>query len=173
MAKAFALATLFQRVTMSTAESAVLQAILTRSDIYGRNARVSVAALGAIAHYCERSVQYALQGLEQKRLVHVERRVLWPGHNAINVYHVIVPWRVDPLARTRALPYWYKPNNKGAKRVHPHIIGGKNRAVAPQEPTTLGLTQAQAEARLRHFGMDPTSDHYQDCLAHLMTPKKE
>jgi hypothetical protein len=124
---------------MTNCESAVLQAILAKANIYGKHAKASIACLMAITGYQERSVQYATKGLRLKGLLHVDKRWRWPGMHHINVYHVVVPWRFDPLAHPSALPYWTKgtrPQFKGAKPVHPN----------PQREKTLAApTQKEGE----------------------------
>jgi hypothetical protein len=88
------LQTMFRRVQTTKAEGRVLDAILSQADIYGKNAKVAYECLAAITGFSIRHVKRLVKSLEcDKRLLRVRRQVLWPGHNAINVYHVVVPWQ--------------------------------------------------------------------------------
>jgi hypothetical protein len=121
---------------MTNCEAAVLQAILSKANIYGKHAKASIACLMAITGYKERSVQYATKGLRLKGLLHVDKRWRWPGMHHINVYHVVVPWRFDPMAYPSASPYWTKrtkPTFKGAKPVHPNPQREKTLAAPGQK----------------------------------------
>ena len=60
--------------------------------------------------------------------------MLWYCHNAINVYHVVVPWRSDPLYNERLPIDGAKANNKGPAASDPHPNDKKN---PPQIPARL------------------------------------
>ena len=85
---------IFRRVQISRAEGIVLDAILSKANLFGKHARVAYECLAAITGFSIRHVKRLVKSLEcDKRLLRVRRQVLWPGHNAINVYHVVVPWQ--------------------------------------------------------------------------------
>ena len=91
-----------------------------KANIYGKHARVAHEVIQAITGLARSTVYAAIARLEKIRhLLRVERKVLWPGHNAINVYHVVIPWRADPLYNERAVMGWDKSNNKGPRRPDP------------------------------------------------------
>jgi hypothetical protein len=84
---------IFRRVQLSRAEGIVLDAILFKANIYGKFARVAYEALAAITGFSQRHVRRLVKSLEcVRRLLRVDRRRICPGHNAINVYHVVIPW---------------------------------------------------------------------------------
>jgi len=88
------LQTIFRRVQTTKAEGKVLDAILSKADIDGKNAKIAYPALADITGFSKRHVRRLVKSLEcDKRLLRVRRQVLWPGHNAINVYYVVVPWQ--------------------------------------------------------------------------------
>jgi hypothetical protein len=73
---------IFRRVQISDSEGAVLQAILQKANIYGRNARIAYLAIAGITGFSERHVMRLVKSLEcERRLLRIERRVLWPGNN--------------------------------------------------------------------------------------------
>ena len=79
---------IFRRVQISRSEGIVLDAILSKANLYGKHARVAYECLAGdhrafpsgMSNGCQipRSLRRATPaGIKQ---------VLWPGHNAINVY---------------------------------------------------------------------------------------
>jgi hypothetical protein len=122
------LADIFDRVQVNAAERSVLQAILSKTNIYGKHARIAHEVIQAITGLARSTVYAAIARLEKIRhLLRVERKVLWPGHNAINIYHVVIPWRADPMYDERKRMGWGKSrsnrdwkNNKGPGRPDPH-----------------------------------------------------
>ena len=112
---------IFDRAQVNTAEHAVLNAILSQANIYGKHAKVAHEVIQAITGLARSTVYAAIARLEKIRhLLRVERNVLWPGHNAINIYHIVIPWRADPLYDERKRMGWGKKNNKGPGRPDPH-----------------------------------------------------
>jgi hypothetical protein len=72
----------------------VLDAILSKADCNGRNAKVAYRCLARLTGFSVRHVMRLTQSLERDRhLLLVDRCRLWSGRNAINVYHVVVPWQ--------------------------------------------------------------------------------
>jgi hypothetical protein len=103
---------IFRRVQLTPSEGLVLDAILSQANLYGKHARVAYACLAGLTGLSVRQVQRLVWSLEHvRRLVRVDRRRLWPGHNAINVYHVVVPWRG-----------WSESNIKGDRPCHSPIF---------------------------------------------------
>jgi hypothetical protein len=112
---------IFRRVQVNAAERCVLQAILSKTNIYGKHAKIAHEVIQAITGLARSTVYAAISRLEKIRhLLRVERKVLWPGHNAINIYHVVIPWRADPLYDERRRLGWGRKNNKGPGRPDPH-----------------------------------------------------
>jgi hypothetical protein len=78
----------------------------------------------------------------QRRLLRVDKRVLWYCHNAINVYHVVIPWRREVTCQDVGIGR--KParsdrlNNKGDIRCHPK---GQTDIQIPGEPARLCTEQ--------------------------------
>src|SRR4029450_6878682 len=88
---------IFRRVQISRAEGIVLDAILSKANMFGKHARVAYECLAAITGFSIRHVKRLVKSLiYDRQLLRVTKRVLWPGHNAINVYDVVVPWRGEP-----------------------------------------------------------------------------
>jgi hypothetical protein len=116
---------IFRRVQISRSEGIVLDAILSKANLFGKHARVAYECLAGITGFSIRHVMRLVKSLVfERRLLRVEKRVLWYCHNAINVYHVVVPWRGEvsfqDMGSGRAYPRQDKQNNKGDKRCHPH-----------------------------------------------------
>ena len=112
---------IFDRAQVNRTEHAVLNAILSQANIYGKHAKVAHEVIQAITGLARSTVYAAIARLEKIRhLLRVERNVLWPGHNAINIYHVVIPWRADPLYDERKRMGWGRKNNKGPGRMDPH-----------------------------------------------------
>jgi hypothetical protein len=96
------------------------------------HARVAYECLAAITGFSMRHVKRLVKSLILKRrLLRVTKRVLWPGHNAINVYDVVIPWRreVDfeemgnclPTGKIgKKYPTQDRVNDKGDKACHPN-----------------------------------------------------
>src|SRR5918911_4707988 len=111
---------IFRRVQISRAEGIVLDAILSKANMFGKRARVAFKCLAAITGFSLRHVKRLVKSLTiERRLLRVTKRVLWPGHNAINVYDVVIPWRQDSAYREmetgRKYPRQDRLNNKGDK----------------------------------------------------------
>ena len=114
---------IFRRIQLSRSEGIVLDAILSKANIFGKHARVAYECLAGITGFSVRHVMRLVKSLiYERRLLRVEKRVLWPGHNAINVYHVVVPWRgeviFEEMGSGRAYPRQDRLNNKGDIRCH-------------------------------------------------------
>ena len=85
---------IFRRVQISRSEGIVLDAILSKANLFGKHARVAYECLAGITGFSVRHVIRLVQSLiYERRLLRVYKRVLFPGHNAINVYDVVIPWR--------------------------------------------------------------------------------
>ena len=115
---------IFRRVQISDSEGAVLNAILVKANIYGKHAQIAYPCIAGMTGFSERHVMRLIKSLEcERRLLRVDRR-LWPGQNAINVYHVVVPWRQERAFQSRGFGRNYpgqdRVNNKGDRRCHPN-----------------------------------------------------
>src|SRR6267142_4940381 len=85
---------IFRRVQISRSEGIVLDAILSKANLYGKHARVAYECLAGITGFSLRHVIRLVKSLiEKRRLLRVEKRVLWYWHNSVDVYSVVVPWR--------------------------------------------------------------------------------
>jgi hypothetical protein len=105
---------IFRRVQISRSEGIVLDAILGKANHYGKHARIAHEVIQAITGLARSTVYAAIARLEKvHHLLRVERKVLWYCHNAINVYHVVIPWRADPLYNERRMMGRATKNNKG------------------------------------------------------------
>src|SRR5215217_5545206 len=83
---------ILQRISRS--EGIVLDAILSKANFFGKHARVAYECIAAITGFSIRHVMRLVKSLiYERRLLRVYKQVLWPGHNAINLYDVVVPWR--------------------------------------------------------------------------------
>jgi hypothetical protein len=99
----------------------------------------------AITGLSRSTVYAAIARLEKiHHLLRVDRQVLWFCHNAINVYHVVIPWRQDPLYNERCMMGWDKRNNKGPKRPDPHTQREENSHQAPAQTFTTMPTAQEA-----------------------------
>jgi hypothetical protein len=130
---------IFRRVQIPPAHGKVLDAILSKANIYGQRAKVAYPALAAMTGFSERHVIRIVKALVcEYRLVRVDKRVLWPGHNRINIYHVVIPWRGDisyqDLGRGRNPPAQYRQNNKGDRPCHPNPYQGEKSLAPPARP---------------------------------------
>jgi hypothetical protein len=122
---------IFRRVQISRSEGIVLDAILSKANLFGKHARVAYECLAGITGFSVRHVMRLVKSLiYERRLLRVYKQVLWPGHNAINVYDVVIPWRrevsFEDLGRGRAYPRQGRLTNKGDKRCHPNTQTNKN-----------------------------------------------
>ena len=137
---------IYRRVQVSRSEGIVLDAILSKANLFGKHARVAYECLAAMTGFSIRHVIRLVKSLiENRRLLRVDKRVLWPGHNAINVYDVVIPWRREvsfeemgtcrPTGKSgRAYPRPDKVNNKGDKACHPNT---HTKRKIPSEPARL------------------------------------
>jgi hypothetical protein len=133
------LARIFRRVQISRSEGIVLDAILSKANLFGKHARVAYECLAGITGFSIRHVMRLVKSLiYERRLLRVEKRVLWPGHNAINVYDVVIPWRREvtyqEMGIGRAYPRQDRVNNKGDRSCHPK---GQTEREIPQTPARL------------------------------------
>ena len=115
---------IFRRVQISRSEGIILDAILSKANLFGKHARVAYECLAGITGFSIRHVKRLVKSIIfERRLLRVEKRVLWPGHNAINVYDVVIPWRREvtysKMGIGRAYPRQDKQNNKGDMGCHP------------------------------------------------------
>jgi hypothetical protein len=142
---------IFRRVQISRSEGLVLDAILSKANVYGKHARVAHEVIQALTGLARSTVYAAIARLEKiHHLLRVERKVLWFCHNAINVYHVVIPWRSDPLYNERRTMGWDKRNNKGPGRPDPHP---KHEEKSPAPPARL-CTEQEASSWFS-AGSDP------------------
>jgi hypothetical protein len=130
---------IFRRVQFSRSEGIVLDAILSKANLFGKHARVAYECLAGITGFSVRHVMRLVKSLiYERRLLRVTKRVLWPGHNAINVYDVVIPWRREvtspEMGIGRAYPRQDRVNNKGDKRCHPTT---NQEEKSPQTPARL------------------------------------
>jgi hypothetical protein len=136
---------IFRRVQISRSEGIVLDAILSKANIYGKHARVAHEVIQAITGLARSTVYAAIARLEKiHHLLRVERKVLWYCHNAINVYHVVIPWRQDPLYNERKMMGWDKRYYKGPKSPDPHTKQEENSPAFPAQTFTKMPTEEEA-----------------------------
>jgi hypothetical protein len=138
---------IFQRVQVNDAEGRVLRAILSKANSYGKHAKVAYACLAAITGFSVRHVKRLVKSLiEKRRLLRVEKRVLWYCHNAINVYHVVIPWRrevsFEEMGMGRPYPPKTRVNDKGDRTCHPNTHQEEN---SPLHPARLCTEQEASE----------------------------
>ena len=136
---------IYRRVQISRAEGIVLDAILSKANLFGKHARVAYECLAAITGFSIRHVKRLVKSLIYvRRLLRVEKRVLWPGHNAINVYDVVIPWRrevsFEEMGIGKKYPRQDRVNNKGDMRCHPNTHQEEK---SPCEPARL-CTEVEA-----------------------------
>jgi hypothetical protein len=145
------LQTIFRRVQVNAAERLVLDAILSKANMYGKHARVAHEVIQAITGLARSTVYAAIARLEKIRhLLRVERKVLWPGHNAINIYHVVIPWRADPLYNERKTMGWGRKNNKGPARPDPHPQQEEKSPLQPVQMCSEPASEKVASTYLTH-----------------------
>ena len=136
---------IFRRVQISRSEGIVLDAILGKANHYGKHARIAHEVIQAITGLARSTVYAAIARLEKiHHLLRVERKVLWYCHNAINVYHVVIPWRADPLYNERRMMGRATKNNKGPAASDPHP---KREEKSPASPARL-CTEQEASSWL-------------------------
>ena len=169
------LADMFQRAQVNDAEGRVLRAILSQTNIFGKHAKIAHEVIMAMTGLARSTVYAAIARLEKIRhLLRVERKVLWPGHNAINIYHVVIPWRADPLYDERKRMGWGRKNHKGPGRPDPHIQQKEKSLSEPAQmssehaPPARKRSREEAASFLAHLGISVNASHYEDCLAHLL-----
>ena len=134
---------IFSRVTLTPAEGIVLDAILSKANMFGKHARVAYECLAGITGFSIRHVMRLVKSLiYERRLLRVYKRVLWPGHNAINVYDVVIPWRrevsFEEMGIGRPYPRQDRQNNKGDRAGHPK---DQTDIQIPSEPARLCTEQ--------------------------------
>jgi hypothetical protein len=146
---------IFRRVQISRSEGIVLDAILSKANMFGKNARVAYECLAAMTGFSVRHVMRLVKSLIfERRLLRVDKRVLWYCHNAINVYHVVIPWRrevsFENMGNGKKYPRQDRVNNKGDRTCHtnPHT----ERKI-PCEPARL-CTEQEASSWFSQ-GSDP------------------
>src|SRR5215471_9561906 len=115
---------IYRRVQISRAEGIILDAILSKANMFGKHARVAYECLAGITGFSLRHVKRLVKALiVERRLLRVTKRRLWPGRNAINVYDVVIPWRGEvsykEMGIGRPYPRQDRVNNKGEIRCHP------------------------------------------------------
>ena len=138
---------IFRRVQISRAEGIVLDAILSKANLFGKRAKVAYECLAAITGFSIRHVKRLVKSLiEKRRLLRVTKQVLWPGHNAINVYDVVIPWRREvsfpDMGIGQAYPRQDRLNNKGARGCHPK---DQTDIQIPCQPARLSTEQEASE----------------------------
>ena len=147
---------IYRRVQVSRSEGIVLDAILSKANLFGKHARVAYECLAAITGFSIRHVKRLVKSLIfERRLLRVYKKVLWPGHNAINVYDVVIPWRREvayedmgtclPTGKIgHKYPRQDRLNNKGDMGCHPK---GQTDIQIPCQPARL-CTEQEASAWL-------------------------
>jgi hypothetical protein len=138
---------IFRRVQISRSEGIVLDAILSKANMFGKHARVAYECLAGITGFSVRHVIRLVKSLIfERRLLRVEKRVLWPGHNAINVYHVVIPWRrevsFEDTGIGKKYPRQDRQNNKGDRACHPNTHTERK---LPAEPARLCTEKEASE----------------------------
>ena len=146
---------IFRRVQTSDSEGRVLRAILSKANLFGKHARVAYECLAAITGFSVRHVMRLVKSLiYERRLLRVYKQVLWPGHNAINVYDVVIPWRREvsfaDMGSGRAYPRQNRLNNKGDRACHPNT---HQKEKSPLQPARL-CTEKEASSWFS-TGSDP------------------
>jgi hypothetical protein len=147
------LAKIFRRVQVSDSEGRVLRAILSKANLFGKHARVAYECLAAITGFSIRHVKRLVKSLiEKRRLLRVEKRVLWYCHNAINVYHVVIPWRgevsFEEMGSGRPYPRQAKLNNKGDRTCHPNTHQVEKSPLQPAQTFTRVPTEEEVSTWL-------------------------
>ena len=127
---------IFRRVQISRSEGIVLDAILSKANLFGKHARVAYECIAGMTGFSIRHVKRLVKSLiYERRLLRVYKQVLWPGHNAINVYDVVIPWRrqvsFEDVGSRRSYPRQDRLNNKGDRRCHPTTKTNKDLSPKP------------------------------------------
>ena len=148
---------IYRRVILTHAQGIVLDAILSKANMFGKHARVAYECLAAMTGYSIRHVKRLVKSLiVERRLLRVYKRVLWPGRNAINTYDVVIPWRGEggfgdvgtclPTGRIgKKYPRQARLNNKGDKACHPNTHQERE---LPRKPARL-CTEEEASGWFR------------------------
>jgi hypothetical protein len=145
------LAKIFRRVQVNASERLVLDVILSKANMYGKHAKVAHEVIQAITGLARSTVYAAIARLEKiLHLLRVERKVLWHCHNAINVYHVVIPWRADPLYNERKTMGWGRKNNKGPGRPDPHPKHEEKSSAQPAQTCTEPASEKVASTFWTH-----------------------
>ena len=115
---------IYRRVQISRAEGIVLDAILSKANMFGKQARVAYECLAGMTGFSLRHVKRLVKSLIlERRLLRVYKRRLWSGRNAINIYDVVVPWRrevsFEEMGIGKKYPRQDRLNNKGDRACHP------------------------------------------------------
>ena len=149
------LAKIFRRVQVNDAEGRVLRAILSKANLFGKHARVAYECLAGITGFSIRHVKRLVKSLiYERRLLRVYKRVLWPGHNAINVYDVVIPWRGEVSFAERGSGRPYPPkaklNNKGDRTCHPNTHQEEKSPCEPAQTCTEPASEKIASTFWTH-----------------------
>jgi hypothetical protein len=142
---------IYRRVQLSRAEGIVLDAILSKANLYGKFAKVAYECLAAITGFSVRHVMRLVKSLiYERRLLRVDKRVLWPGHNAINAYHVVIPWRREvsfaDMGIGRKPVRSDRVNNKYDKTCHPNTHQEEKSPCQPARLCTEPASEKVASA---------------------------
>jgi len=153
------LAKIFRRVQTSDSEGRVLRAILSKANLFGKHARVAYDCIAAMTGFSIRHVKRLVKSLiYERRLLRVTKRVLWPGHNAINVYDVVIPWRREvsfsEMGIGKKYPRQDRVNDKGDKRCHPNIHQEEKSQLQPAQ-TCSEYVSAKVASTFWTSGSDP------------------
>src|SRR5438067_8907741 len=132
---------IFRRVQISRSEGIVLDAILSKANMFGKHARVAYECLAAITGFSIRHVMRLVKSLiYERRLLRVYKKVLWPGHNAINVYDVVIPWRREvsyqEMGIGRKPTQQDRVNDKGDRACHPNTHQEEKSPLQPAQTFT-------------------------------------
>ena len=143
------LARIFNRVQVNKSERLVLDAILSKANMFGKHARVAYECLAGITGFSSRHVKRLVKSLIlERRLLRVTKRVLWPGHNAINVYDVVIPWRRDVSFEDMGVGRKYsrqdRVNDKGDRVCHPNTHQEEKSPLQPAQTFTRMPTEKDA-----------------------------
>jgi hypothetical protein len=85
---------IFRRVQVSRSEGIVLDAILSKANLFGKHAKVAYECLAGITGFSIRHVIRLVKSLIfERRLLRVEKRVLWPGHKTLGEQTCKIPDR--------------------------------------------------------------------------------
>ncbi len=144
---------IFRRVQISRSEGIVLDAILSKANLFGKHARVAYECIAGITGFSIRHVMRLVKSLiYERRLLRVDKRVLWYCHNAINVYHVVIPWRgevsFEEMGIGRPYPPKAKLNNKGDSACHPTTHQEEKSPLRPAQTFTRVPTVEEVSALL-------------------------